>query len=208
MSSFCPAVPSTDTLLRCMEKGSSSMSICEPMPTVRPAGPALLEHLDALYGYALMLTRSQAEAEDLVQETCLRALRAEATLQPNSHLKSWFFTILRNLFLNRLRQAPTRKAMLDIDAEDTSEAAWQRKHEDDPEVAFLKQWEREQVQVAVQSLPALYREVVVLREWEDLSYQEIAQILGCPVGTVMSRLSRAREKLEGAMNWEPTQRGT
>jgi RNA polymerase sigma-70 factor, ECF subfamily len=143
---------------------------------------------------------ARAEAEDLVQETCVRALRAEATLRPNSQLKSWFFTILRNVFLNQRRQAPTRAAMLAIDAEETSELAWQQHRGDDPDSLFLKNWEREQVQIAVASLPALYREILVLREWEDLSYEEIAQILGCPLGTVMSRLSRAREKLKSALH--------
>ena len=206
MNSICPALPCIDILSRCIEKDSSPVKTCEPVPVVRPVGPALLQHLDALYGYALMLTRSQAEAEDLVQETCVRALRAEATLRPNSQLKSWFFTILRHVFLNQRRQAPTRAAMLAIDAEETSEAAWQQNGGDDPDSLFLKNWEREHVQIAVASLPALYREILVLREWEDLTYEEIAQILGCPLGTVMSRLSRAREKLKSALHWKPTRR--
>ncbi len=151
-------------------------------------GPALLEHLDALYGYAVMpLTRTHVQAEDLVQETCLRALQAEATLQPDSHLNSWLFTILRNLFLNQVRRGSTRAAILEINAEETSEAAWHKERGDDPDTAFARQWERQRVQAALASLPALYREVLVLREWEGLSYEEMAQVLNCPIGTVMSR---------------------
>ena len=200
MDTFSPEV-------MCVEQNSSLIPLAEPLPAAHAAvGPALLEHLDALYGYALVLTRSHIEAEDLVQETCLRALRAEASLQPNSQLKTWLLTILRNLFLNQLRHAPTRAAVLEIDAEETSEAAWQQERGDDPNTVFVRQWEREQVQVALASLPALYREVLVLREWEGLSYQEIAQVLDCPAGTVMSRLGRAREKLKDALNWEPKRR--
>ena len=200
MDTFCQEV-------MCVEQNSALMLLTEP-PSADHAvvGPALLEHLDALYGYALVLTRSHSEAEDLVQETCVRALRAEGNLQPNSNLKSWFFTILRNLFFNKLRHAPRRAATLEIDAEETSEAAWQQERRDDPDTVFVRQWEREQVQVALASLPALYREVLVLREWEGLSYQEIAQVLGCPVGTVMSRLGRAREKLKNALQWWPMRR--
>ena len=195
METFCSEV-------MCVDQNSILMSPARSQPAAHPVvGPALLEHLDALYGYALGLTRSHIEAEDLVQETCVRALRAEENLQPNSHMKSWLFTILRNLFLNQLRHAPTRAAILEIDAEETSEAAWQQERGDDPDTLLVRQWEREQVQVALASLPALYREVLVLREWEGLSYQEIAQVLGCPVGTVMSRLGRAREKLKNALRW-------
>ena len=178
------------------------MSVYKPPPTRPLVGPALMQHLDALYGYALTLTRSRSEAEDLIQETCLRALRAEARLQPDSHLKSWLFTILRNLFFNQLRQSPTRFEMMEIDAEETPEAAWNEQRGDDPHTVLLQRTEREQVQAALASLPDIYREVLVLREFEELSYGEIAEVLGCPAGTVMSRLGRAREKLKVAL--EPT----
>ncbi|MBV9037597.1 MAG: RNA polymerase sigma factor [Acidobacteriaceae bacterium] len=169
------------------------MCACESPPAISPpVGPALLEHLDSLYSYALALTRSRTEAEDLVQETCLRALRAEAQLRPASHLKSWLFTILRNLFFNHLRNGSARFEAYSLDTEGTDEAARCDKRAVDPQAALLRQVERQQVQAALALLPAVYREVLVLREWEGLSYSETAQVLGCPIGTVMSRLGRAR----------------
>ena len=184
----------------CIDQSSSSMSLCKPpLAAHSVVGPALLEHLDALYGYARVLTHSHAEAEDLVQDTCLRALRAEARLRPESHLKSWLFTILRNLFLNHLRKGPARAVPMEIDSEETPEAAWRQKREDDPETVLLRQTEGQQIRAALASLPALYREILVLREFEGLSYGEIAEVLHCPMGTVMSRLGRAREKLKSIL---------
>lgn len=182
------------------------MTISENVPSRHQVDDALLDHLDALYGYALVLTHSRTEAEDLVQETCLRAIRASAQLQPQSHLKSWLFTILRNLFLNQIRKGRTRSEVIQIDAEETSEAAWQDERADDPYARLVKQVERKQVQAALASLPDVYREVLVLREFEGLSYQEMAQVLECPAGTVMSRLGRARERLKSALEQLTTKR--
>jgi RNA polymerase sigma-70 factor, ECF subfamily len=126
----------------------------------------LREYLDGLYSYALVLSRNQAEAEDLVQETCLRALRAMERLRPDSNVKSWLFTILRNIWLNQLRQRKTAPDVVDLDSDEYGE-----------------------------QLPLESREIILLREYEELSYEEIAAMLQCPVGTVMSRLARARSKL-------------
>jgi RNA polymerase sigma-70 factor, ECF subfamily len=152
------------------------------------------EYLDGLYSYAFVLSRNQAEAQDLVQETCLRALRAMGRLRPDSNVKSWLFTILRNIWLNQLRQRKPVLDVVDLDSNDygLDQAAGSSK---DPHEAYVSDVEREQVQRAIEQLPVEFREVILLREYEELSYEEIAAMLQCPVGTVMSRLARARSKL-------------
>ncbi|MDX2033544.1 MAG: sigma-70 family RNA polymerase sigma factor [Blastocatellia bacterium] len=158
---------------------------------------AALEHLDSLYGYAMALTRNRAEAEDLVQETYLRATRAFGQLYPDSNLKSWLFAIMRNLRLNQLRQQRGAPHLLEIDAEEDWQ--WLDQATDDPLTTLMRKTEREQVRQAIEQLPVHYREVVVLRDIEGFSYQQIAGILQCPAGTVMSRLGRARERLRGLL---------
>jgi RNA polymerase sigma-70 factor, ECF subfamily len=155
---------------------------------------AALEHLDALYGFAMVLTRDRAEAEDLVQETYLRATRAFGRLQPDSNLKGWLFAIMRNLRLNQLRGANHRPQFVEIDAEEDWQ--WMDPAAVDPYQVLAQKVEREQLRAAINQLPDHYREVVVLRDLEGFSYQQIAGILQCPAGTVMSRLGRARERLK------------
>jgi RNA polymerase sigma-70 factor (ECF subfamily) len=152
------------------------------------------EYLDGLYGYAFVLSRNSAEAEDLVQETYLRAFRAAEKLRSVSNVKSWLFTILRNIWLNELRHRRTIPEMVELDSDgrgaidppDTSK---------DPHAVYVDELEREQVRAAIEQLPPEFREIIILREYEELSYQEIAAVLDCPPGTVMSRLARARSKL-------------
>jgi len=154
----------------------------------------LREYLDGLYSYALVLSRNQAEAEDLVQETCLRALRAMERLRRDSNVKSWLFTILRNIWLNQLRQRKTAPDMVELEADErVADRAVDSSR--DPHAAYVSDLEREQVRRAVERLPLEFREIILLREYEELSYEEIATMLQCPVGTVMSRLARARTKL-------------
>lgn len=163
-------------------------------------GQAALEHLDALYGYALALTRNQAEAEDLAQETYLRAMRAFGQLAPDSNLKSWLFTILRNIWLNQLRHARSGPQFIELDAEEESCAQWLDRAASDPHAILLQKVEREQVRAVIERLPRNHREVIVLRDLEGFSYQQIADILQCPAGTVMSRLGRARERLRALLS--------
>jgi len=154
----------------------------------------LQEHLNGLFSYALVLSRNQAEAEDLVQETCLRALLAMERLRPDSNVKSWLFTILRNIWLNQLRQRKTVPDMVRVETdEEISNLAVDSSR--DPHAAYVKDLEGEQVRHAIEQLPLEFREVILLREYEELSYEEIARMLQCPVGTVMSRLARARSKV-------------
>ena len=154
----------------------------------------LLHFVDGLYGYAMTITRNPTEAEDLVQETYLRAIPRMRSLRPQSNLKSWLFTILRNIHLNQLRKQRVTPKVLEIDGDENT-ADIVAETSKDPLARYVSKAERDSVLEAIQQLPSMFRQIVVLREYEDLSYQEIAGILGCPVGTVMSRLARARSKL-------------
>lgn len=171
--------------------------------TSRPHSPdvaaAALEHIDALYGYAMTLTRDRSVAEDLVQETYLRAVRAFGRLLPESNLKGWLFAIMRNAWLNHVRHERCGPSWVELDAGDEGGREWLAAHTFDPEAAFERHETRERVRAAIESLPSAHREVIVLRDIEGFSYQQIATILGCPAGTVMSRLGRARDKLRALL---------
>jgi RNA polymerase sigma-70 factor, ECF subfamily len=156
-------------------------------------------YLDGLYGYAVVLSRNRAEAEDLVQETCLRALRSIGQLRPDGNVKSWLFTILRNIWLNQVRHRRTVPEMAELDS-DGSVAIEPVDGGKDPHEVYISGIERQQVREAIQQLPVEFREIIILREYEELSYQEIAVLLDCPPGTVMSRLSRARSKLRDLLS--------
>jgi RNA polymerase sigma-70 factor (ECF subfamily) len=159
----------------------------------------LAEYVDGLYSYALVLSRNRTEAEDLTQETCLRAIRAMDRLRPDSNAKSWLFTILRNIWFNQLRQWRTAPEIveLDLDGDGPNKAADTGK---DPHATYVSNIEQQQVRTTIQQLPVEFREIIILREYEELSYQEIAAVLECPLGTVMSRLARARAKLRDLLS--------
>jgi RNA polymerase sigma-70 factor, ECF subfamily len=158
----------------------------------------LLEQIDSLYSYALVLARNRSDAEDLVQETCVRALSAIARLNANSNLNSWMFTILRNVWLNRVRDARAAPHVSGVDI-DRFLRDIPTTIPDDPYSLLQSKEEQEQVRQAIEQLSSESREVILLREFEDLSYQDIANILNCPIGTVMSRLARARAKLRALL---------
>jgi RNA polymerase sigma-70 factor, ECF subfamily len=151
-----------------------------------------IEFLDGLYSYALILTRNHAEAEDLVQETYVRALSAMRKLRVDSNIKSWLFTILRNVWFNQLRKWRNGPQMIEIEDGVTNSIIEPSKDSHD---LYVSKMETERVRAAIQELPVAFREIILLREYEELSYHEIAGVLGCPIGTVMSRLGRARAKL-------------
>jgi RNA polymerase sigma-70 factor, ECF subfamily len=166
---------------------------------------AALEHIDGLYGFAMTLTRDQTEAEDLVQDTYLRAMRAFGRLMPDSNLKSWLFAIMRNAWLNQLRHTRSGPQFVELDAEEENRTQWLDHMANDPHAVYVRKLERDEVRAAIDSLPHLYREIIVLRDIEGFSYQQISSILGCPAGTVMSRLGRAREKLRRLLaEWQAT----
>ena len=153
-----------------------------------------IEHLDGLYSYAMVLSRNHAEAEDLVQETYVRAIQAMGRLRAGSNMKSWLFTILRNIWFNQLRKRRIAPQMVEIEVGDdvANNIVEPSKNSHD---LYVSKMETEQVRTAIQELPVEFREIILLREYEELSYLEIASVLDCPVGTVMSRLGRARAKL-------------
>jgi RNA polymerase sigma-70 factor (ECF subfamily) len=151
----------------------------------------LLENIDGLYSYALILTRNHAEAEDLVQETYLGAIQAMGRLRAGSNMKGWLFTILRNVWFNQLRKWRNGPPMIGIEVGDGVADSIADSSKDSHSL-YVSKVEAEQVRAAIQELPLDFREIILLREYEELSYQEIANILDCPVGTVMSRLGRAR----------------
>lgn len=156
----------------------------------------LLDYLDGLFRYAVTLSHDRSAAEELVQEAYLRALPAIPKLKTNSNVKSWLFTILRNIWLNQLRQ---RRAHPTDDLERSStEPGLQI--ELSPYDAHVSEVERQHVREAIEHLPVHFREVITLREFEELSYGEIARVLNCPIGTVMSRLARARAQLRDILS--------
>jgi RNA polymerase sigma-70 factor (ECF subfamily) len=147
--------------------------------------------IDGLYGYALALSRDRRTAEDLVQETYARALAAARKAAPDENLRGWLFTILGNVWKNeRKRKRPEAVA-------DLERLAWSRL--EDPETALDRRELRERLRGALDGLPDAFREVVVLRCVFGFSYQEVASIVGCPAGTVMSRLARGRALLRQAL---------
>jgi RNA polymerase sigma-70 factor (ECF subfamily) len=161
---------------------------------------ALNELSDGLYGYAMVLSRDRTEAEDLVQETCVRAIQAIESLRPGSNVKSWLFTILRNIWLNRLRRRRAAPKMVELDGDESAAQTAVAAAAEDPHALYVSKVERQLVREAILRLSDEFREIIVLREYGDLSYQEIASILGCPAGTVMSRLGRARSKLRSLLS--------
>jgi RNA polymerase sigma-70 factor (ECF subfamily) len=151
-------------------------------------------HIDGLYSYALALSRNRVDAEDLVQETYVRAIPALGRLRKESNVKSWMFTILRNIWLNQLRRSRVAVPMPGIDI-DQFLPEFRAPDAKDPHSLLLASLDQDQVRQAISRLPVEFREIILLREFEDLSYREIAVVLKCPIGTVMSRLGRARSKL-------------
>ncbi|HEY4102183.1 MAG TPA: sigma-70 family RNA polymerase sigma factor [Gemmatimonadales bacterium] len=152
-------------------------------------------HLDTLYRVALRLTGDPAAAEDLVQDTMLRALRAWNSFRPGSNARAWLVTILRNQFINGWRSR--KRAPEGIDMESVPEPA--DLNDPDPEGRFFNELVDDEVLQAVDALPEEFREVLVLSDMEGLPYAEIASSLEIPVGTVKSRLFRARRILQGRL---------
>ena len=156
-----------------------------------------LVHLDLLYRAALRLTHNRAEAEDLVQETWLRALRHFDQFDPGSNCRAWLLTILRNAFLNRVRREGREILESDMAATEAGAARLEEASvaRSSPEEDFFQTVLHGDVDRALKTLPLPFRLVVTLADLEGLTYKEIAQVLDCPIGTVMSRLSRARQLL-------------
>lgn len=166
------------------------------MDSYRPivvSDDCLLSHMDALYRFGMVLSCNDAVASDLVQETYVRALNFRNKLRRANNIKIWMFTILRNIWLNQLRKERGFPGLTERDCAERLEPADGLQH--DPHQQLMRRMETERVREAIRQLPGDFREMIVLREYEDLSYREIAKLVGCPVGTVMSRLARARARL-------------
>lgn len=164
---------------------------------------ACVEHLDALYASALKLTRDATRAEELVQDTYLRALRAEDGFEWGTNLKAWLFRILTNTFINDYRHRiherryAERAAVEPLYDEVLDRQA--REHAADPEASLFTSFFRRDLERALDELPDEFRAVVVLADLQGFAYKEIADMLGCPIGTVMSRLHRGRRLLQRAL---------
>ena len=166
----------------------------------KPVRDATFEDLamplfDQLYNFARWLTHDTAEAEDLVQETYAKALRGFSSFRPGTNFRAWMYRILRNSFLSSRTGLKTMVA-LDEDMDESLLPV----ESTTPESNLIEQSDREMVQQALADLPVAFREILLLSEVEEMSYQEIAEALTIPVGTVMSRLSRARKALR---DWLP-----
>ena len=150
----------------------------------------VIPHLDAAFNYARWLTKSHAEAEDVVQDACVRAMRYFSSLRDDD-ARAWLFAIVRNTWFSRVSR---RANLTEVNAFD---GANDERPDDalDPEERLLQQHTVALVRAALEQLPVDFREVIVLREIEGLSYKEIAAVVRVPIGTVMSRLARARERL-------------
>jgi RNA polymerase sigma-70 factor, ECF subfamily len=176
---------------------------------LRPVPPAFeaeaLQSLDSLYRTALRLTRVPADAEDLVQETYLKAFRSAGQFEAGTNLRAWLFTILHNTARNRARDR-ARDAVT-IDSEVVDRAAEQGPGGffagapyETPETLLLRDTLTPELQAAIDELPDVFRQAVWLRDVEEFSYAEIAQMLSIPIGTVMSRISRGRHLLFERLN--------
>jgi RNA polymerase sigma factor (sigma-70 family) len=163
----------------------------------------VLPHLDAAFNYARWLTKSDVEAEDVVQDAYVRALRFFSSLRGDD-ARGWLLAIVRNTWYGRFqkRSATVETAAFDSARDDRLDDTL------DPEARLIQQQAVDRVRRALEDLPIDFREALVLREIEGLSYKEIATIVGVPIGTVMSRLSRGRERLlsvlESSRGTEPS----
>ena len=153
---------------------------------------AVLVHLDAAYNLARWLLRSEHDAQDVVQEACLRAFRSFDTLRGGAHARCWLLAIVRNACCSWLDRNH-RNAPEPLSEDELDQIASQ---DDDPHDQLTRQADADHVRAAIDALPPAFREAIVLRDLEGLSYKEISGITGVPIGTVMSRLARGRKRLE------------
>jgi len=155
-----------------------------------------MPHFERLYNFACWLTHDRQEAEDLVQETYAKALKGFSSFKSGTNFRAWIYKILRNAFLTS-RTGLKAAATVPLDLEDEEGAL--PAIEETPESILLQRSDGQLVQQALEQLPVAYREILLLCEVEEMSYQEISAALAIPMGTVMSRLSRARKALRGGL---------
>ena len=156
---------------------------------------------DSLYNFARWLAHDSNDAEDLVQETYLKALRSFALFQPGTNFRAWIFRILRNNFLSSCSKLERRMTVAMDSEEDGPELAVDT---ETPETILMNRFNSQLVQRAIDDLPVHYRETLLLCEVEEMSYQVIAEVLSIPIGTVMSRLARARKAVRESVLSDPS----
>lgn len=154
-----------------------------------------LEHLDALYNFAIYLTRKPPDADDLVQETYLRAFRFSHRFQPGTHLRAWLFQILRNTFLTFYRRRERESAIAEDGVPDWDVPMFH----DAPEDTASAMEAHTDLERAMHGLPEEFRTVLLLAEVEGMPLEEVARVMSCPVGTVKSRIFRAKERLRALL---------
>jgi RNA polymerase sigma-70 factor (ECF subfamily) len=173
--------------------GASSAQIDHPLAGFEELAMPLF---DSLYNFARWLVHNPSDAEDLVQETYLKALRGFGSFQPGTNFRAWIYRILRNTFLSS-RSTVERRMTVAMDAEEDSPAL--PTTFSTPESLLIERSGNDAVQCAIEQLPVIFREVILLCDVEDASYREIAEILSIPIGTVMSRLARARRAVRESL---------
>jgi len=162
-----------------------------------------LAHLSALLAVGTRLTKNTAEAEDLVQDTYVKAMRARRQFETGTNMRAWLLRILTNTFINRYRRGGLEKSVIEGPDADPLADGWigasTLASMRDPESLALRPVLEQEIRTALDELPDEFRLAVVLADVEELSYREISDIMGCPIGTVMSRLHRGRRLLKGRL---------
>ncbi len=162
-----------------------------------------LAHLDSLYAVAMRLTRNGSDSEDLVQDTFVKAMRARTQFVPGTSIRAWLLRIMTNTFINRYRRGGLERSVFESPDSDPLSDGWvgasTLKAMRDPESQALRPMLEREIQNALDGLPDEFRLAVMLADVEELSYQEAADAMGCPIGTVMSRLHRGRRLLKAKL---------
>ena len=192
-------------LMRAMPKPKPSSRVTEEFER------DVLAHLPSLMVSARRLTRSAVDAEDLVQETVIKAIRARAQYRVGTNLRAWLYRIQRNAFITRFNRGSLERATLHAPVADPVSDGWvgsaTMRAMRDPESVLLRPELEAELKRAIDELPVEFREVVLLTDVEGFSYREAAETLGCPIGTVMSRLHRGRRQLKGHLIQHAKDRG-
>lgn len=160
-------------------------------------------HASSLYAVALRMTRRKADAEDLVQDTLLKAIRARHQFQVGTNLRAWLLRILTNTFINKYKRTALERSLIGSEDLDPVSEGWMGtatlRALKDPEAHALRPLLEEEIRLALEELPEDFRLAVLLVDMQELSYKEAADALGCPIGTVMSRLHRGRRLLKSRL---------
>lgn len=179
------------------------MAVVEQIEASEPFEQAVSEHMDLFYALALRLTRNPADAQDLLQEALMRAWRFRDRYRPGSYFKAWMITIIRNTFINEYRKRARRPKPVIWNGDDYSPT-----EQPDPDMGYVPEALKssdilecldDDVKAAVERLPEVHRQTVILADLHSLSYRQVAETLNCPLGTVMSRLHRGRRMLRESL---------